>query len=203
MNLTLERLALRLETTRLQLRAFEPADAPVLFALIEASRAHLDPWLVWHHRLTSLSDVEHWLSRGYDASEAYRMGLFTKADDRLIGAAGLKLRSVDQNSAWYWVDVNYWLAPEGTGRGYATEAARRLARHAFEDLASPRVEIRAEPENVRSLRVAERLGFRCEAVLRAVGHRRGAPIGLAIFALIAEEAGLLAADQKTLPSETP
>lgn len=190
-NLRLERLAQRLETERLLLRAFEPADALTLMSLIEASRAHLDPWLLWHQRMTSVDELERWAARPYDASEAYRMGVLRKADAQLVGAAGLRVRSTDGSSSWYWVDVNYWLCPKALGQGYATEAARCLARHAFDELGAQRVEIRTEPHNTASQRVAERLGFRREGVLRSVGHRRGGTVDMAVYSLIADERAVL------------
>ena len=173
------------------MRAFEPADAERLFALVEPNRAHLERWLVWPTRMTSAEAIAAWASRPYDASEAYRLGIHTRADGALVGAAGLKVRSSAPDSSWRWLDVNYWLAAEALGQGYASEAARRLAIHAFDDLGSSRVEIRTEPENAASVRVAERLGFRHEGTLRAVGHRRGGPIDLAVYALVASERHLL------------
>lgn len=196
MNLRLDRLAQRLETERLVLRAFEPGDAPALFELVQASRAHLDPWLLWPGRMSSIGAVEQWAARPHDGSESNRLGVFTKDRDELLGAAGLRARSLEPGSSWFYVDVSYWLGPHALGQGYATEAARRLAEHAFDDLDAPRVEIRTEPHNERSKRVAERLGFRFEGVLRAVGQRRGRPADLALFALIASERDVLRSAQR-------
>ena len=191
MNLELEHLAQYLETPRLVLRAFEPADAVRLFAVVEASRAHLERWLNWPRQMTSVEAVECWAGRPYDATEAFRMGLYAKADGDLVGAAGLQVRSISPRSAWRWVDISYWLAAGSLGRGYTTEAARRLAVHAFDDLAAPRVEIRTEAGNTRSARVAERLGFHREGVLRGVSQFDGRVIDLAFFALLGEERAVL------------
>ncbi len=205
-NLRMDRLAQRLETERLVLRRFDPDDAARVLALVDASRAHLERWLVWPLRMTSVGVIARWAARPYDASEGYRMGLFTRHDDRLVGAAGLKLRAIDASADWRWVDIGYWLGATETGHGYATEAARCLALHTFDELAAPRVEIRAEPANTPSTRVAERLGFRLEGVLRSVGHRRGGPVNLALYALLAGEraplaasAGLKTPDEPTAP----
>ena len=187
MTLRLERLATRLETERLSLRAFAPSDATSLLRVVDANRAHLERWLVWPTRMTTARAIAAWAERPYDASEAYRLGIYERTSGELVGAAGLKVRSVDPAGAWRWVDIGYWLAAAALGSGYATEAARRLAIHAFDDLESPRLEIRTEPENTPSIRVAERLGFRHEGTLRDVGHRRGGPIDLAVFALIGSE----------------
>src|SRR5256885_8690150 len=48
------------------------------------------------------------------------------------------------------------------GRGFASEAARAALRWMFETLGAERVISLIEPENVRSVRVAERIGERYE-----------------------------------------
>jgi ribosomal-protein-alanine N-acetyltransferase len=63
--------------------------------------------------------------------------------------------------------------------------------HAFDDLGAPRVEIRTARDNAASGRVAERLGFRREGVLRSVAGFDGRAIDLAFFALVAQERGTL------------
>jgi ribosomal-protein-serine acetyltransferase len=191
MTLRLQHLASRLATPRLELRAFEPRDAARLFKLVEASRAHLEPWLHWPRQMTSVEAIECWAARPYDATEAFRLGIYTKAGGELVGAAGLQVRSISPPSAWKWVDISYWLGSATVGQGYATEAARRLAVHAFDDLGAPRVEIRTERDNAASGRVAERLGFRREGVLRSVAGFDGRAIDLAFFALVAQERGTL------------
>jgi RimJ/RimL family protein N-acetyltransferase len=55
--------------------------------------------------------------------------------------------------------------PEHQGRGYATEASRRLLRIAFEDVGLHRVVGRLEARNTPSARVLEKLGMRREAHL--------------------------------------
>lgn len=52
-----------------------------------------------------------------------------------------------------------------------TEATAALTRFALASLGAARVELRIDERNERSWRVAERLGFRLEGVLRA--ERRG------------------------------
>lgn len=60
--------------------------------------------------------------------------------------------------------LGYWIAHRGAGRGYATEAVRRVADYAFKELSLHRLEANIMPRNVSSIRVAEKAGFRCEGV---------------------------------------
>ena len=72
-------------------------------------------------------------------------------------------------------EVAYVIAPPARGRGIATEAVRLLAEWGFDHLKLQRIELKIHPENVASIRVAEKAGFRREGVLRSAvmvrGHR--------------------------------
>lgn len=65
--------------------------------------------------------------------------------------------------------IGYWCAPEARRRGITTSALRQLSRHALGMLGLERLELIADPDNHASQRVAERVGFRREGVLRS--HR--------------------------------
>ena len=86
---------------------------------------------------------------------------------RFVGHVSVKLRKHAT------VDVAYWLLPEDRGQGYATHALRLVTRWALEELGIARVQLWAEPDNIPSLRVAERSGFVREGVLRAFRERDG------------------------------
>jgi ribosomal-protein-alanine N-acetyltransferase len=57
------------------------------------------------------------------------------------------------------VQIGYEFAPEYWNAGYATEAARAVVNHVFSTLALDRLVAFARPENTRSVRVLEKLGF--------------------------------------------
>ena len=56
-------------------------------------------------------------------------------------------------------EIGYWLAKPYWGRGYMPEAVTELIRYAFEELNAPTLWIRYFPENEKSARVTEKLGF--------------------------------------------
>ncbi len=94
-------------------------------------------------------------------------------------------------SAGAWVDGNvqfgYWVKREARGRGVATRALRLLSRWAVAELGAARLQLVTEPENDASQRVAEKAGFRREALLRAYVDLRGRRPDVYMYALLRED----------------
>jgi ribosomal-protein-alanine N-acetyltransferase len=57
------------------------------------------------------------------------------------------------------VEIGWRLAPEHWGQGFATEGARAVVRHAFEDVGLASLVSFTVPANVRSRRVMEKIGM--------------------------------------------
>ena len=94
----------------------------------------------------------HWQLRGY--------GLFAleeKATKTLVGRAG-----IFEPEGWPGFEAGWMLRRESWGKGYATEAARRVLRWAFTDMDRGHVISLIREANAPSIRVAERLGERLE-----------------------------------------
>jgi RimJ/RimL family protein N-acetyltransferase len=83
----------------------------------------------------------------------------------VVGGIGLGL-----NRHGYRGSIGYWVAKPARGKGVCTRALRLLARHALEDLRLQSVQLVTDPDNVASQRVAEKVGFQREGVMR--GHLR-------------------------------
>lgn len=75
---------------------------------------------------------------------------------RLVGRVGFQLHRLWPDD----VELGWGVDPELWGRGYATEAALAALRYGFEHAAFPRVVSILHPENVPSIRVAEKIGER-------------------------------------------
>jgi RimJ/RimL family protein N-acetyltransferase len=63
------------------------------------------------------------------------------------------------------VEIAYWVRQEARGRGFASRAVRLLALWALDQLGLRCVWLEADPDNIASLRVAEKAGFVREVVL--------------------------------------
>ncbi|KAI9132972.1 GNAT family N-acetyltransferase [Acaryochloris sp. CCMEE 5410] len=142
-----------LETERLQLRQFGAADLdayaamladPEVVAYVGAGET-LSRAQAWKNMAMVLG---HWAIRGY--------GLWAveeKATQTLIGRVGLYYPE-----GWPGLEVGWMLARSHWGYGYALESAKVAVDAAFNQLQCPTLISLIHPENVRSQRVAQRLG---------------------------------------------
>ena len=74
-------------------------------------------------------------------------------DGEFIGRAGPW-----QPEGWPDFEIGWTLRLESWGKGYATEAVRACIKHAFTALDRDHIISVIDPDNVRSIRVAERVG---------------------------------------------
>jgi RimJ/RimL family protein N-acetyltransferase len=102
---------------------------------------------------------------------------------RAIGSIGITINDVFHNG-----HVGYWCAPSARGRGVTTRALRLLCRHALEDLQLERLELITDPDNHASQRVAQKVGFKREGVLRShLSHPDGRRRDSVMFSLLPGE----------------
>jgi RimJ/RimL family protein N-acetyltransferase len=97
------------------------------------------------------------------AGEAIDLAVCDAPTGRPVGAIGLHRVSLRTRTA----ETGYWLSHGARGNGYVSRAVRLLAAWVFNDLQFARLELRTDPENLASQRVAERCGFRKEGHLRS------------------------------------
>jgi RimJ/RimL family protein N-acetyltransferase len=86
-----------------------------------------------------------------------------------IGLAGL-VKSADR---FKMAEIYFKLLPKFWGKGYATELANRIFQFGFEILDLHRIEAGVATENVKSIRVLEKLGMTREGIRRKILPIRG------------------------------
>lgn len=159
----------RFESERLLIRTPLPGDGAEMHAAITESLDELRPWMPWAHLEQTVDDVEAnvRLARAdFLARRDLRLHLYQLEGGMLVGSSGL--HRIDWTVPRF--EIGYWVRTTMAGRGFATEAARRIADFAFADLHAQRVEIWCDARNERSAAVAKRAGFTFEAHL--VRNRR-------------------------------
>lgn len=102
---------------------------------------------------------------------------------RVVGGIGMGVNAHD-----YRARIGYWIAAPARGRGTCTRALRLLSRYALAELELQRLELITDPDNVASQRVAEKVGFQREGVLRAhLRHPDGRIRDSVMFSLLPGE----------------
>jgi RimJ/RimL family protein N-acetyltransferase len=146
-----------LETARLKLRALQRKDAGAVARLANDRRIAENTARIPHPY--KRTDAEGFI-RYVEESETETAFAITLADDTLIGIGGLRMAAPRKPP-----EIGYWLGVPHWGQGYATEAARALVDHAFEDLGLERLEAGARVSNPASRRVLEKCGFQWNGVV--------------------------------------
>ena len=145
-----------LETERLILSRLSLDDAAFVFEL-----ATEPAWLrfIGDRGIRDLETARGYLERG--PLELYRRlgyGLYRvdlKADRAPIGLCGLVKRDTLPEA-----DLGFAFLSRHHGRGYALEAAAATLTHGRRKLRLGRISAITDPENVRSIHLLEKLGFR-------------------------------------------
>lgn len=144
----------------LRLRPYGCEDAGELAAAVAESRAEIHRWMDWAHPGYSLDDAARWLAdrpRLFLEGREYDHAILVRFDDgveRYAGGCGINLIRPAEGIA----NLGYWVRSSLTGRGIATEAARRLVTFARDATDLLRLEIVCAFGNRASQRVAEKLG---------------------------------------------
>ncbi len=152
-------------TENLVLRPLRRRDANSLEEAVQVSLADLQPWLPWaaeydQHMATRFirESLNAWTEgRAYDFSIRY-----PDRPERHLGNVSIWWVS-KQNAVG---EIGYWIRSDETRRGIATEATMRILQVGFEELAMHKIQLRIAVGNTGSERIAEKLGFVREGVLR-------------------------------------
>jgi len=156
---------LELVTERLVIRSPSQKDAEGLRDAIEESLDDLRPWMPWADHAPTLAEAEENCAKAvqdFNDGKDHRLHFFLKESNIFLGGSGL--HRIDWSVPKF--EIGYWIRRSYSGNGYVTEAVEEISRYAFDELGAKRVVITTSPENEKSWRVAERLGFALEGTLR-------------------------------------
>ncbi len=134
----------------------------------------------------TLDDGMAWLARVRKleaAGTAVQLVMVDKASARVFGAC--VLFKYDEGSSR--AELGFAMVREFWGRGLMREALTVLISHAFEVRGVRRLEAEANPLNVASCRLLERLGFVSEGLMRQRYRVKGAIYDTRVFGLLSGE----------------
>jgi RimJ/RimL family protein N-acetyltransferase len=180
-------VAYRIETARLVLRCYSPADAPARREAVITSREHLLPYMGWAKEEPRPVEAHVALLRRFrgmfDLDQERFYGVFDVEEQRVLGEVGLLTRAGKGAR-----ELAYWVRADVAGKGFATEMTGAVARVCFEVEGLQRLDILVDVGHDRSAAVARRLGFQFEGTLRGRQYPSDEhPVDVQSFSLLERE----------------
>lgn len=151
-----------LESDCIRLRGIQETDIDALFALFS------NPQVMRYWSRGPMSDQQEAIDyantiiKGFEKREVLNWIIADSESDQMIGTCTL----YEINPQHARAGLGYALMPEFWGKGLVHEAASLAISYGFLELGLHRIEADTEPNNVRSNKVLERLGFQREGLLR-------------------------------------
>ncbi len=168
----------------LTVRPYQVEEAKELFDIINNSRRHLHPWLNWVDQTTrpehSLQFIQQSLHK-LNTQDGLDLGIFY--DGKIIGGLGMHHWELATKKA----QIGYWLCQEQEGKGILNKCLVKFVSFLFEKIGLNKIEIHFIPANNRSAKVAQRLGFKTEGIIRQSIIRNGQPADVVIMGLLRSE----------------
>ncbi len=177
----------RLENERLVLQRFSKRDAQTLDEAIRVSLPDLNQWLPWARMDYTQSDTTGFIRESIQAWKEER------AWDYSIRLKDDPKRHLGNISFWTVsklgkiAEIGYWVRSDETRHGLCTEAMELLLAETFDSMGYHKVVLRIAVGNDASDRVAQKLGFTREGILREELLIRGNWVDHSLWSLLDRE----------------
>jgi RimJ/RimL family protein N-acetyltransferase len=171
-----------LKTHRLVLREFRADDFDTLYDL------QCRPESVRFEPDKDANDVRDYIEKALEQAQNqprthFRFAITIRPDDTVRGFIGLAL-NIAEIRDW---EIGWFVHPDEWGKGYATEAARRVMDFAFNELDVHRMIAFCNAGNAASERVMQKLGMRHEATMLQTRLLRGQWCDELLYAILEKE----------------
>ena len=130
--------------------------------------------------------VTGWIARyenGWEDGSRAGFAILDAADGSLVGFAAVVGLDLDASEA----ELGYMVVPAARGRGIAARSLGLLTRWCLDTLGLERLELRIDPENAPSAKVAERCGYRLEGVLRNLHLKDGRRTDVGVWSRLRQD----------------
>ena len=172
-----------LETERLILRRMQKTDADDMYDY--ARRQDTTRYLTWNPHPDRKFSYQYlvYINTQYRAGGFYDWAVVHRDSGRMIGTCGFTRFDFGNEAA----EIGYVINPDFWGRGYATEAVRRVIRFGFDYLSLHRIEAKFMEGNDASRRVMEKCGMIFEGTRRESLLIKGDFVSVGVCAIIRTE----------------
>ena len=142
-----------IETERLFLRKLVQTDFTDLCEILQ----DIEVMYAWEHAFSD-AQAQEWLDRQLERYEERGVGYWAaieKESGKMVGQIGLTWSEIDNAKV---LEPGYILKKAYWHKGFALEGAKACVDYAFNEMGIREIYISIRPENIASLKVAEKLG---------------------------------------------
>jgi RimJ/RimL family protein N-acetyltransferase len=174
---------IELRTDRLILRAIDKKDANAIFKY--RSDEITNQYQGWIPK--KLEDVYDFIKK--IATEInivdtwFQLVIISRETGELIGDIGIHFLDIENKQ----VEIGCTLGKSQHGKGYAIEALKQVMEFLFNQLDKHRIIASIDPNNIQSVRLMERLGFRKEAHFKESISINGQWVDDIVYAILKKE----------------
>jgi len=150
------------------MRSYLPGDGPKLCRAVNASYEHLKATMDWVQPDRTEEEVEvtvRQMRERWVAAEDFVIGVWAPDESEVWGGCGFHLREgvLSVRNA----EMGMWIHADQAGKGLGTRVLVELLDWGFSEWPWLRLSWRCDPNNVASVRVAEKAGLAYEGTLRS------------------------------------
>ena len=172
-----------LTTARLRLEPIRGEHAGAIWNAIDRSLPELKKWMSWGSTTSParVAEFTHRAEAGWHDWSNWDYVIFL--GDQVAGTTGINR----YDELWRTGNFGYWVRTDLTGQGIATEAGRAVLDFGFNVVDQNRIELVHDVSNVKSQRVAEKLGFQKEGTKREGTWVDGRGVDVYSYGLLASD----------------
>jgi len=173
---------LQIETDRLRIAIYEKGDGAAFFRILQENAAYLEEEMFEVEALKSVQDAETYVEEmiaSWHSAKRFVPKIVDKATGEMIGQLWLEPRGDEKV-----LEVGYFILEKKQGQGLVSEAVKKVIEILFAELHAESLEIHTKEANARSIRLAERCGFRfSHRVKDGSQTKAGQPVDMLHFQL--------------------
>lgn len=173
----------RFETERLILREITHGDAAAIFALFSNEAVTRTMDISSFESIERAHNLINFQAKQFANKTGMRWGITFKEDNRIIGTCGFNY--FDERSMRG--EIGYDLEQAEWGKGLTAEAVRTILEFGFNTVQLNRIEATTNLDNIASMKVLTKLGFKEEGIMRDYGFWRDQFHDLRMFSLLKRE----------------
>lgn len=148
---------------QIELRSLLPSDEHVLYTLVKENRLQLSQWLDWASMVQTRDDFAQFFR--YYESQIKQQLMEVQVicyQDQVIGIVEAHGINYSQQSAY----LSYWLDGHFQNKGMMTKGMQQFLDYLYKNWAIKHFFLVIQCQNVRSIRLAQKLGFHLEGYAR-------------------------------------